>query len=74
MPLPRSLRARLLLAFLLVIGATLGTVAVAMLLVARAISPRRWVTSLETRSAKRWMRRRGPPSTKRCNVPWWRRR
>lgn len=33
MSLPRSLRARLLLAFLLVIGATLGTVAVAALLV-----------------------------------------
>ncbi len=33
MPIPRSLRARLLLAFLVVIGATLGTVAVAALLV-----------------------------------------
>jgi len=33
MPLPRSLRARLLLAFLVVVGATLGTVAVAALLV-----------------------------------------
>ncbi|HSW41726.1 MAG TPA: HAMP domain-containing sensor histidine kinase [Patescibacteria group bacterium] len=33
MPLPRSLRARLLLAFLVVVGAALGTVAVAVLLV-----------------------------------------